>query len=94
MSIELSKQTRQDAIASIERYFQENLEKYMDEKLGNIAAEALLDFFLLEIGATVYNKAVADAQEKLQGRVMELDMEVHEDEFQFWKKSNRSSNRK
>lgn len=94
MSIELSKQTRQDAIASIERYFQENLEKYMDEKLGNIAAEALLDFFLLEIGATVYNKAVADAQERLQGRVMELDMEVHEDEFQFWKKSNRSSNRK
>jgi len=90
MSIELTKQARTEAITSIERYFKENLEQYMDQKLGNIAAEALLDFFLQEMGPTVYNKAVADVQQRLQARVMELDIETHEEEFQYWKKTSRT----
>jgi uncharacterized protein (DUF2164 family) len=85
MPIELSKEARTEAIASIERYFRAN----MDEPIGNIAAGALLGFFLEEIGPSIYNKAVADAQERLQARVMELDIEVHEDEFQYWRKYER-----
>jgi len=85
MAIEISKEARKEAIASIERYFQEN----MEERIGNIAAGALLGFFLDEIGPTVYNKAVADVQERLQARIMELDIEVHEDEFQYWRKFER-----
>ena len=46
MTIELPKDVRQQAISSIERYFQEN----MDEKIGNIAAGGLLGFFVEEIG--------------------------------------------
>ena len=38
MTIEISKETGKEAIASIERYFQEN----MEERIGNIAAGALL----------------------------------------------------
>ena len=82
MSIELSKETRNQAIASIERYFREN----MDEPIGNLAAGALLGFFLEEVGPVIYNRAVADAQERLQARVSDLDIEVHEDEFQYWRK--------
>ena len=63
----------------------------MDEPIGNIAAGALLGFFLEEIGPSIYNRGVADAQERLQARVMELDIEVHEDEFQYWKKFERQS---
>jgi uncharacterized protein (DUF2164 family) len=85
MSIELSKESRQQIIASIERYFQEN----MEEKIGNVAAGALLGFFLEELGPLVYNKAVADVQERLQLRVAELDIEIHEDEFQYWRKFDR-----
>jgi len=85
MTIALNKDARKDAIASIERYFQEN----MDERIGNIAAGALLGFFLEEIGPTIYNQAVADVQERLQARVMELDIEIHEDEFQYWRKFDR-----
>ena len=85
MTITLNKDARKDAIASIERYFQEN----MDERIGNIAAGALLGFFLEEIGPTIYNQAVADVQERLQARVMELDIEIHEDEFQYWRKFDR-----
>ena len=85
MTIEISKEARQQAIASIELYFNEN----MEEKIGNIAAGALLGFFLEEVGPIVYNKAVADVQERLQTRIMEIDIEVHEDEFQYWRKFDR-----
>ena len=40
MTIEIDKEARQQAIASIERYFQEN----MEERIGNIAAGALLGY--------------------------------------------------
>ena len=82
MAIEISKEVRQQAISSIERYFQEN----MDEKIGNITASALLSFFVEEIGPVIYNMAVAEVQERLQTRVMEIDLEVNEDAFQYWRK--------
>lgn len=82
MTIELNKEARAQAVASIERYFKEN----MDERIGNVQAGALLGFFLEEIGPSVYNKGVADTQERLQARVMEVDIEVHEDEFDYWRK--------
>ncbi|MBN8758365.1 MULTISPECIES: DUF2164 domain-containing protein [Variovorax] len=82
MTIEISKEARQQAITSIERYFREN----MEEPIGNIGAGALLGFFLEEVGPLVYNKAVAEVQERLQLRISEIDLEVHEDEFQYWRK--------
>ena len=87
MAVELSKEARAQAVASIERYFLE----HMDEKIGNIAASGLLGFFLEEIGPVIYNRAVADVQERLQMRVSEIDLEVHEEEFQYWRKYERSS---
>ena len=85
MAIELAKQARQEAIASIERYVREN----MEERIGNIAAGGLLGFFLEEIGPSIYNKAVADVQQRMQDRVMEIDIEIHEDEFGYWPKRER-----
>lgn len=85
MAIELPKGTRDEAIASIQRYFEAN----MDERIGNIAAGGLLGFFLEEIAPVVYNQAVADVQERLQARVSEIDIEVHEDAFTYWHKRER-----
>jgi len=85
MTIELPKETRAEAIQSIERWFEVNRE----ERIGNIQAGALLSFFLEEIGPSVYNKAIADAQERMQTRAMELDIECHEDEFRYWQKLDR-----
>lgn len=90
MTIEISNEARQVLISSIQRYFQEN----MDEPIGNITAGALLAFALEEIGPIVYNKAVADVQQRLQARVMELDLEVYEDEFQYWSKAERKKKAK
>lgn len=82
MAIELSKEDRAEAVASIERWFRENRE----ERIGNVAAGGLLGFFLEEIGPSVYNKAVADVQEKLQARVAEIDFEIHEEPFAHWRR--------
>jgi uncharacterized protein (DUF2164 family) len=86
MTIEIPKETRTRAIQSIGRYFDENMEK----KIGNLSAGALLSFFLEEIGPVVYNQAVAEVQERLQARISEMDLEIHEDEFQYWRKYERS----
>ncbi|MBO9641597.1 MAG: DUF2164 domain-containing protein [Pseudacidovorax sp.] len=85
MTIELERDQRQEAVASIERYFAEN----MEERIGNIAAGALLNFFLEEIGPLVYNQAVAEVQERLGRRVAEIDLEVHEDPFTYWQKQGK-----
>lgn len=49
MSIEIPKEASTAAIASIQRYFDEN----MDEEIGNLGAGALLGFFLKEIAPVV-----------------------------------------
>jgi len=89
MSIDIPKPKRQEAIASIERYCLEHL----DQKIGNVTAAGLLNYFLEELGPIVYNQAVADVQERLQARIMELDIEVHEDEFGYWRKRSKPAGR-
>lgn len=82
MTIELSKEAKQTALESLQKYFAEN----MDEPLGNLAGNLLLNFILEEIGPSLYNKGVADAQERMQMRISELDYEVQADEFPYWRK--------
>ena len=85
MTIELTKEAKQNALESLQKYFEVN----MEEPLGNLAAGALLQFILEEIGPSIYNKGVADAQERMQARIGELDYEVHADEFQYWRKQQK-----
>lgn len=88
--IELDKDVRKEAVSSIERYFRES----MDEPIGNIAASGLLNFFVEEIGPAVYNQAVRDVQERLQARLSELDIEVHEDEFGYWRRHEKAARKR
>jgi uncharacterized protein (DUF2164 family) len=90
MAIELSSEASNTAIASIQRYFSQ----HMDEAIGNLQAGALLSFFLKEIAPAVYNKAVADAQARLQERVAEVDVEVYEEEFPYWINQGRKNARR
>ena len=89
MTLQLSKDAHKQAVASIERYFREN----MEEKTGNIAAGGLLGFFLEEVGPCIYNKAIADVQERLQARIADLDIEIHEEEFDYWRKQGKAKGR-
>jgi uncharacterized protein (DUF2164 family) len=85
--IELSKEDREQAILSIQRYFEE----HMDGRIGNVAAGGLLGFFLEEIGPCVFNRGVAAAQERIQARAADLDFEVHEEEFSYWRKYDKAT---
>lgn len=83
--MELDKAKRAEAIASLKRYFEEN----MPEPIGDLPAGMLLDFFLEEIGPAVYNKAISDASTRMQQRVTDLDGELYVDEFGYWAKQKR-----
>ena len=89
MSIELSKQVRDEAIASIQQYFERNL----PEPIGELAAGLLLNYFVEEIGPAIYNQAISDAQVRLQQRVMDLEGELYEDPFQYWHKAKAKRSR-
>ena len=80
MAIALSKDETKRLIASIQRYFADEL----DEDVGELKAGAVLTFFLKEIGPSVYNKAIGDAQAWIQERAIDLDAVCHEKEFTYW----------
>ena len=82
-TLELNKQQRVEAIASLKRYFEENL-----DPLGDLPAGLLLNFFLEEIGPAIYNQAISDAQTRLTRRVADLNGELYADEFQYWPRND------
>ena len=80
MAIELTKEAEQALIESIKRYFAE----HMDEDIGDLKASLLLDFCLKQIGPSIYNQAIADAQAYMNDKVADLDGSCYEPEFGYW----------
>jgi len=80
--IELPAESRADVIDSIKRYFEEN----MPEPIGDMPAGHLLEYFIEEIGSVIYNRAVADAQTRMQLRVEDLAGELAAPEFGYWQR--------
>lgn len=74
-------------MASIKRYAAEHLE----QEIGDLQAGLLLDYVLQEIGPSVYNKAVHDAQYYLQERVSDLEGVCFEKEFGYWAERDAAS---
>jgi uncharacterized protein (DUF2164 family) len=58
----------------------------MPEKIGELPAGLLLNFFVEEVGPAIYNRAIADAQTRMEQRVADLNGELFADEFQYWPK--------
>ncbi len=80
MPITLEPDEKKQAIASIRRYFTESWE----QDVGDLKAGLLLDYFLQEIGPSVYNRAIGDAQVFFRDRVVDLEGTCYEKEFGFW----------
>lgn len=80
--LELTKPQRTAAIASLQRYFEEEL----SEPIGELKAGLLLNYLVEEIGPVIYNQAIADAQARLSARVADLNGELYADEFQYWQR--------
>jgi uncharacterized protein (DUF2164 family) len=79
-AITLSDKSREQAIASIKRYVDENL----DAKIGDLKAALFLDYILEEHGPAIYNQAIADAQRFFEERSADLGAVGHQAEFPFW----------
>jgi uncharacterized protein (DUF2164 family) len=83
MTPTLSDVETKTSIASIKRYFIERL----DQDIGDLKARLLLEFFLEEIGPSVYNGAISDAQTYLRDRVADLEGACFAPEFAYWPRS-------
>ncbi|MFA6105454.1 MAG: DUF2164 family protein [Patescibacteria group bacterium] len=68
----LPKEKRLSCIEAIVTFFQETRE----EKIGIIAAEDILDFFLRDIRKYIYNKGVEDSKEILKKGFNSLDVDL------------------
>lgn len=85
MVIQITAEDQQKAVASIQRFFEKN----MEEPLGNMAAAALFDFFMQELAPLAYNRGVCDVRDRLQARLMDVEGEVYAEEFQYWQAVSR-----
>jgi uncharacterized protein (DUF2164 family) len=70
----LPKDKRDKAIREIIAHF----ETEMEQELGFIGAEDLLDFFLENIGPDIYNKAVYDAKNTIKLNFENLDIDLEQ----------------
>ena len=82
MAIKLPAETERLLIGSVKRFLREH--EY--EGPGDLQAMTMLEFCLKEIGPSIYNQAITDAQLFMQHRVKELDTSCFEPEFGYWRK--------
>jgi uncharacterized protein (DUF2164 family) len=82
MSIKLQKDTEKYLLGSIKRFVAEN----MDAEIGDLKAGLLLEFCVREIGPSIYNQAIANAQRYLQEKSADLAGSLYEAEFDYWKR--------
>jgi len=80
MAIQLSKETQQHLTSSIKLFFLEQ----MDEEIGDLRASFFLEFCLKEIGPSIYNQAIADAQAYLHERIGDMDGACYEPAFGYY----------
>jgi len=84
MAVTLSPEARKQALASLRRFCTEDLEL----EVTDLQTIGLLDFVLKEVGPSVYNGAISDAQAFLRDRVADLEGTCSEPEFPYWPKGS------
>lgn len=82
MAVTLAAEPKKQALASLQRFCADDL----DLDISGIEIQSLLEFFLKEIGPSVYNGAISDAQTFLRDRLADLEATCYEPEFTFWPK--------
>ena len=85
-AIVFSADAKKRAVASIRRYFAETL----DEEIGELKATLVLDYFLTELGPSIYNQAIGDARHFFEERTADLAAICYHAEFPFWAKAKRA----
>ncbi len=68
----ISKEKRKVLIDETISFF----ERERDERIGIVAAELFIDFFLRSMGEDIYNKGVEDSKSLLKNRFEDLEMDL------------------
>ncbi len=76
MRVRLSDERRARLLRLVKQHFEDEF----DEPISDFRAEALLDFFIRELGPPVYNQGVRDACGYLQQKLGDIEGEVYETE--------------
>jgi len=81
--MKLDPDTEKYLLESIKRFFAEELET----DIGDLKATRVLDYFAAEVGPSIYNQAIADAQAYFSDKTADLAGVHYEPEYDYWKKS-------
>ncbi|UOQ44375.1 DUF2164 domain-containing protein [Halobacillus salinarum] len=72
MTHTLSKEEREYLVDRVKEYFE--LER--GEVLGDLAADQIVQMMVEELGPFMYNKAIADARQMVEQKVMNMDEDL------------------
>jgi uncharacterized protein (DUF2164 family) len=87
IEIKLKKDVEQSLTASIRRYVSEN----MENEIGDLQASLFLKYCLEEIGPSIYNSAIADAQMYLQEKVSDLENVCYVPDIGYWENQSKKN---
>ncbi|MEN8254052.1 MAG: DUF2164 domain-containing protein [Verrucomicrobiota bacterium] len=85
MPIDYSKEEKESAIRSIQRFFEEE----METDIGELQATFLLDFFAKELAPLAYNQGVDDAKNYMMLKMEDVNGTCYEEAFSFWSKKRK-----
>jgi len=75
MSITFSAEAKARICEALRRYVRENF----DRDIGLLQTDRLFEFTVNLLGAAAYNQAIADAQAWMQGKLLDLEGDLHEE---------------
>ena len=74
MGIEFSSEARTAMFEKLQAFFLDEFE----EELGELRTRRVFEFMVGLVGASAYNQAVSDAQAWLQGKLLDLEGDLHQ----------------
>ena len=79
-AIERSREEHKQVVASLRKF----LAKHFEDSDDDLKVTLLLDYLLVELGPSIYNQALADAQQFLAERIQDLGAVAAREEFPYW----------
>jgi len=87
MEIKLDKDAEKKLATSIKRYVSENFET----DIGELQSSLFLQFCLEEIGPSIYNQAISDAQTYMQEKALDIENSCFAADSTYWAKQDKKS---
>lgn len=81
MPISIEPEVERQLLESIKRFFAQELE----QDIGDLKARTVLEFCVREVGPSIYNQAIADAQTFFERAASDLGGVQFEPEFDYWR---------